>query len=303
VNITYLLKPKPKIGTEVARPENGESALRLNKFSGTTWTISWTNQLRLNHDRRTKYVRGTSQETGQNHSYNSGSKNTVASCLCGRASCDQHRRIKFWLLYTHTATHAAQAVHSTCGPSCARTKLPIICAHAAKLCYTLQRCATRGQAVQHAADAKFTVHTRPSCASRCKAVQHAAKCKIHCAHVAKVCNTLQSCATRSQCKILSAYAAKLCYTLQRCARGRGQCKIHCAHAAKLCYTLQSCARGCSQCKIHCAHVAKLCYTLQSCARGRSQVLQHAADAISTVNKKPSCAMRPSSPTGCQSEIH
>jgi hypothetical protein len=174
------------------------------------------------------------------------------------------------------AANAKFAVHTR--PSCATAALgqgvlhaANLCntRHSAKVCYTLQICATRCKAVQH--DAKFTVHARPRFATRCKSVQHAANAKfiVHtrprCAtcrkavkhaafgqgvlHAAKLCNTRHS--------------AEVCYTLQSCATG-GQFEIHCAHAAKVCYTLQSCAtRG--QYKIHCAHAAKVCYTLQSCA--------------------------------------
>jgi hypothetical protein len=80
VNITYLLKPKPKNGAEVAQPKNGESALLLNKFAGTTLTKSWTNQLRLNHGRRTKYVKD-SQETGRNHSYDAAKTQSPHFCV------------------------------------------------------------------------------------------------------------------------------------------------------------------------------------------------------------------------------
>jgi hypothetical protein len=164
-------------------------------------------------------------------------------------------------------------------------------------------CATRGQAVLHAANANLAVHTRPSFGTQCKGVQHPVQGVQHAAkllcytlqmqnslcthgqvvqHTAKVCNTLQSCATRGQCKICCAHAAKLCYTLQRCAT-RGQGVQHTAklcntrpklcntrpmrnslrtrslaalHAAKLCNTRPSCATRC-ECKIRCAHAANI----------------------------------------------
>jgi endogenous inhibitor of DNA gyrase (YacG/DUF329 family) len=90
-------------------------------------------------------------------------------------------------------------------------------AHVAKLCYTLQSCATRSQVVQQSADAKFIVHTRPSCAARCKAVQHAddAKFTVH---------TQPNCATR--CKAVQ-HAADAKFTVHtrlscatRCKAGR-----------------------------------------------------------------------------------
>jgi hypothetical protein len=80
---------------------------------------------------------GNSPETGQNHSNESGSRNTVASYLCGRAaSCEQHRRINFLLAPVHSHSNNTFTVQ-----------------HTAKLCYT-------------------KVHTWPRCATRCKAVQH-----------------------------------------------------------------------------------------------------------------------------------
>jgi hypothetical protein len=131
--------------------------------------------------------------------------------------------------------------------------------HSPKVCYTLQSCV-------HAANAKFTVHTRPRCATRRKAVQHAALGQ-GVLHAAKLCNR-------------TPHLAKVCYRLQSCATRR-QCKIHCAHAAKVCYTPQSCAirstrqgvlRAAKLCKL--CNRAKLCNTLQSCATG-GQAVQHA----------------------------
>jgi phage gpG-like protein len=213
-------------------------------------------------------------------------------------------------------------------PRCAtRCRCEIHCAHAAKLCYTSQAAqhdtakfcntppmqnslCTRGQDVQHAADAKFTVHTRPSCATRRKlrntirpSSATRRQCKIHCAHAANaLCTRDQavlvhaaSCATRCGQVLQKAADAKFTVHMR---------PMHCAHAAKLYNTLQSCATRC-RCEIHCAHAAKMCNTLPmrnslctrgqvvlhaaSCATRYGQVLQHAANAKFTVHTPPSCA--------------
>jgi hypothetical protein len=112
----------------------------------------------------------------------------------------------------HTAkqcyTRPSEAVlHDGTPPSCGTRGQAVLHAADAKFTvHTRPSCATCGQGVLHAADAKFTVHTRPSSATRCKAMQHATDLKFTVHMQPFSVYTRPKCATRGQVVLQTADA-------------------------------------------------------------------------------------------------